>query len=165
MAFGLVAIIWAVVQGMYPLIPPLVGWLIVFLLVIPAAFLLIAGIKGKEIQKSLVLTPHAWAIGLSGMTGYPAEPENIDWLLLEVFVNPVDKPIDALDLVIDDKTIPANQWLDKIVNVFNVHFNVTEWRWKGKNQVELFAYVGDKKYRSGRITIDFNVEPFGSHRI
>ncbi len=42
-------------------------------------------------EQSLVLTPHTWAIGLSGMTGYPDEPENADWLYLGVAVNPIKK--------------------------------------------------------------------------
>jgi len=165
LAFACGAIIWAVVQGMYPLISPIVGWPIVGVLVILAVLFLVIGMRKKESQKLLVLTPHTYAIGLSGMTGYPNEPENAEWLLLEVFVNPIDKPINTLDVVIDGKTIPANHWPGKIVTAFNVYFNVTEWRWKGKNQVELIAYVGDKMYRSGRMTIDFNVEPWGSHRI
>jgi len=121
--------------------------------------------REKQLSKSLVLTPHTYAIGLSGMTGYPNKPENAAWLLLEVFVNAIDKPIDTLDLIIDGKTIPANHWPGKNVTAFNVYFNVTEWQWKGKNQVELIAHIGDKMQRSGRITIDFNVEVFGTHLI
>lgn len=121
--------------------------------------------RKKENQQSLVLTPHTYAIGLSDMTGYPKEPENAAWLLLEVAVNAIGNAIDTLDLIIDGKTIPADHWSGKIVTAFNVYFNVTEWQYKGKNQVELIAHVGDKMYRSGRITIDFNVEPWGSHRI
>ena len=70
--------------------------------------------------------------------------ENATWLLLEVSVNAIDKPIDTLDVIIDGKTIPANHWHGKIVTAFNVYFNVTEWQYKGKNQVELIAYVGGK---------------------
>jgi hypothetical protein len=141
------------------------------LIAITAAAIAISGLiikhqnnRNKE-QSVLVLTPHAWAIGLSGMTGYPNEPENAAWLLLDVSVNAIDKPINTLDLIIDGKTIPANHWPGKNVTAFNVYFNVTEWQYKGKNQVELIAYVGDKMYRSGRITVDFNVEVWGSHRI
>ena len=165
LALGLGAIVWAVVRSMYPLISPILGWPIVGILGILAILFFIIGIRKKESQKSLVLTPHAWAIGLSGMTGYPTEPENAWWLLLEVSTNAIDKPIDTLDLIIDGKTIPANHWPGKIVTASNVYFNVTEWRYKGKNQVELIAHVGDKMHRSGRIAIDFNVEPWGSHRI
>ena len=121
--------------------------------------------KALGAEQLLVLTPHTYAIGLSGMTGYPDKPDNADWLCLEVAVNPINKPIDTLDLLIDSKTIHANHWLGKNVAAFNVYFNVTEWRWKGKNQVELIAHVGNKMYRSGRISIDFNVEVWGSHRI
>ena len=121
--------------------------------------------KALGAEQSLILTPHAYAIGLSGMTGYPNEPVNAAWLLLEVSVNAIGKPIDTLDLIIDGQTTPANHWPSKNVTAFNAYFNVTEWRWKGKNQVELMAHVGDKMHRSGRIHIDFNVEPWGSHRI
>jgi len=165
LALGLGAISWAVVQSMNPLISPIVGWPIVGILGILAVFFLIIGIRKKESQKSLILTPHTWAIGLSGMTGYPDEPENAAWLLLEVSVNAIDKPIDKLDLIIDGKPIPANYWPGKNVTAFNVYFNVTEWQWKGKNQVELIAYIGDKMQTSARIPIDFNVEPWGRHRI
>lgn len=114
-------------------------------------------------DESLVLTPHQYAIGLSGMTGYPDEPANAYWLCLEVAVHPSNKPIDTLDLLIDYKPIPANDWPGKNVAAFNVYFEVTGWKWKGKNQVELIA---NKKHSSGRIPIDFNVEPSGrSHRI
>jgi len=121
--------------------------------------------KALGAEQSLVLTPHTYAIGLSGMTGYPDEPDNADWLCLEVAVNPIYKPIDTLDLLIDSETIHANHWLGKNVAAFNAYFNVTEWRWKGKNQVELIANVDNKMHRSGRINIDFDVEAWGSHRI
>lgn len=115
-------------------------------------------------ERSLVLTPHRYAIGLSGMTGYPDEPENAYWLHLEVAVNPTSKPIDTLDLLIGSETIPVNNWPRENKVVFDVYFNITEWRWKGKNQVELIAHVGNKKHRSGRINIDFNIEPGGRGR-
>jgi len=115
--------------------------------------------KAPGAEQSLVITPHTYAFGLSGMTGYPDEPDNAYWLCLEVSVNPIDKPIDTLDLLIGEKKVPANHWLGKNVAAFNAYFNITEWRWKGKNQVELIAYVGDKMHRSGRENIDFNVEP------
>jgi hypothetical protein len=114
----------------------------------------------------LVLTPHAYAIGLSGMTGYPKEPENAAWLCLEVAVSPTNRAIDTLDLIIDGQTIPVNHWPGKNVTAFNAYFNVTEWRGKGKNQVELIAHAGEKMSRSGRIDVGFNIEPSGrSHRI
>jgi hypothetical protein len=159
LAFLFATILLAVVQAMNPPIPSIVGWPIVAIFGILFIAFLVVGIRKKEIQKSLVPTPHTYAIGLSGMTGYPKEPENADWLCFEVAVNPIDKPIDKLDLLIDDKKIPANHWPGKNVASFNVYFNVTEWRWKGKNQVELIAYVEGKGYSSGRITIDFNIEP------
>ena len=165
LACGLATISFGVVQGICPLISPILGWPIVGILGILTIFLLIIGIRKKESLKSLVLTPHAWAIGLSGMTGYPTEPENAWWLLLEVSTNAIDKPIDTVDLRIGDKTTPANYWPGKIVTAFNVYFNVTGWRYQGRNQVELIAHVGDKMHRSGRIAVDFNAEPWGSHRI
>jgi hypothetical protein len=79
LVFGLGAISWAVVQSMYPVISSTTGWPIVGILGILAVSFLIIGIRKKESQKSLVLTPHAWAIGLSGMTGYPDEPRNEAW--------------------------------------------------------------------------------------
>ncbi len=111
---------------MNPSIPPIVGWPIVGVLGILFVSFLIIGIRKKESQKSLILTPHTYAIGLSGMTGYPTEPENAAWLLLGVSVNAIDKPIDTLDLIIDGKAIPANHWHGKNVTAFNVYFNVTE---------------------------------------
>jgi len=122
----------------------------------------------EEIQKaeqSLVLSIRSWAIGLTGMTGYPKEPGNAAWLLLEVSVNAIDKPIDTLDIIIGGKTIPANHWLSRKVTAFNTYFNVSEWQYKGKNQIELIAYVGGKMHSSGRITIDFDVEVWGKHLI
>ncbi len=151
-------------------IPSLVWFQVafVFLLIIPfIAFHRVRVQRDKvlEAEQSLVLTPHAYAIGLSGMTGYPDEPDNADWLCLEVTVNPINKPIDTLDLLIDSEIIHANHWPCKNVAAFNAYFKITGWRWKGKNQVELIANVGNKKYSSGRINIDFNVEVWGSHRI
>ena len=158
-SLGFMAIAVAVVQKMNTSIPPIVGWPIVGLLGIAAILFLIIGIRKKESQQTLVLTVRSWAIGLTGMTGYPKEPENAAWLLLDVSVNAIERPIDTLDVIIDGKTIPANHWHGKIVTSFHVCFNVTEWWMKGKNQVELIAYVGDKMHRSGRKNIDFNVEP------
>lgn len=140
----------------------------VVLLIIPfIAFHKVRVLRDEALraERALVLTPHTYAIGLSDMTGYPDEPDNADWLCLEVAVNPINKPIDTLDLIIDEKTIPANHCPGKIVTAFSVYFNVTEWRWKGENQVELIAHVGGKTHSSGRITIDFDVELGGSHRI
>ena len=166
LALGLGAISWAVVQSINPLISPIVGWPIAGILGILAVSVLIIGIRKKESHETLILTPLAYAIGLSGMTEYPKEPENEAWLLLEVSVNAIDKPIDTLDLIIDGKPIPANHWSGKNVAGFNVYFNVTEWQWKGKNQVELRAKVGNNTTSSGRFPIDFNREPSGrSHRI
>jgi heme/copper-type cytochrome/quinol oxidase subunit 2 len=164
LVFGLGAISWAVVQSMYPVISSTTGWPIVGILGILAVSFLIIGIRKKESQKSLVLTPHAWAIGLSGMTGYPDEPRNEAWLRLEVSVNAIDKPIDTLDLIIDSKTIPANHWHGKNVTAFTVYFKVTEWHWKGEYQVELIAKVGNNMPSSGRFPIDFNAEPGGFPR-
>lgn len=121
--------------------------------------------KALGAEQSLVLTPHAYAIGLSGMTGYPQKPENAAWLRLEVTVNPISKPINTLDLLIGSETIPVNNWSCKIVATFTAYFNVTDWQWKGEHQVELIAKVGGKPYTSGRTPIDFNVEPGGLGRL
>ena len=164
-ALGLIAIICSVVQGMNPLISPIVGWPIVGLLGTLAVVFFIKGIRKKESQKSLILTPHTYAIGLSGMTGYPDEPDNADWLCLEVTVHPSSKPIDTLDLLIGSETIPANDWPGKNVSAFSVYFKVTGWKWKGIIQVELQARIQGAVHSSGRIPIDFNVEYWGSHRI
>ena len=66
---GLAALIGGVVQIMNTPISPIVGWPIVGILGVLAVLFLIIGIRKKEIQKSLILTPHTYAIGLSGMTG------------------------------------------------------------------------------------------------
>ena len=118
-----------------------------------------------DTEQSLVLTPHTYAIGLSGMTGYPDEPDNAEWLCLEVTVHPSSKPIDTLDLLIGSETIPANDWPGKNVAAFSVYFRVTGWKWKGIIQVELQAHIQGAVHSSGRIPIDFNVEHGGSHRI
>lgn len=164
-AIAILALIVGVVQMTVPQIPPYIGWPIVGILVILALIFLIIGIRKKESQETLILTVHSWAIGLTGMTGYPKEPENAAWLLLDVSVNAIKRPIDKLDLTIDGKPIPAYHWHGKIVTAFNVYFSVTEWHNKGENQVELIAHVGGKPYSSGRISIDFNVEIWGKHLI
>ncbi len=162
LALGIVAISWAVVQSMNPFISPQVGWPIVGILGILAVFFLIAGIRKKESQKSLILTPHTSAIGLSGMTGFPDKPLNALWLCLGVSVNAIHKPIDTLDLIINGKPpIPANYWHGKNVAAFHVCFNVTELQMKGEKQVELIAKVSNNMTSSGRFTIDFNREPSG----
>lgn len=119
----------------------------------------------EQKQSTLVLTPHTYAIGLSGMTGYPDKSDNAYWLCLEVTVHPSSKPIDTLDLLIGATTIPANDWPGKNVAAFSVYFNVTDWKWKGEIQVELQARIQGVVHSSVRIPIDFNVEPGGSHRI
>jgi len=119
----------------------------------------------EQAEQSLVLTPHTYAIGLSGMTGYPDKPDNAYWLCLEVTVHPSSKPIDTLDLLIGSETIPANDWPGKNVAAFSIYFKVTDWKWKGEIQVELQACIQGAVHSSGRIPIDFNVEPGGSHRI
>ena len=122
-------------------------------------------LSGISNEGSLVLTPHTYSLGYSSMTGFPDKPDNTLWLCLEVAVNPINKPIDTLDLLIDNETIHANRWPGKNVAAFNVYFNVTEWQWKGEKQVELIAKVGNNTYSAGRIPIDFDVEAFGDHRI
>lgn len=164
-AFGVVAVGGGMLQMIYPQISPNIGLPIVGILGILALTFFIIGIRKKGSQETLILTVHSWAIGLTGMTGYPKEPENVAWLLLAVSVNAIKRPIDTLDLIIDGKPIPAYHWHGKIVTTFNVYFNVTKWQYKGKNQVELIAKVGGKPYSSGRIPIDFNVEVWGKHLI
>ncbi len=122
--------------------------------------------RALEAEKPLIITPHKYAIGLSGMTEYPQEPEGRYWLCLEVAVAPNDKSIDKLDLLLGEETIPVNYWPGKNVATFNAYFDVTNWKGKGKAQVELVAYAGGKSYSSGRVTIDFDIEPGGiGHRI
>ena len=164
-ALTILALIMVVVQMIYPQIPPYIGWPIVGILGILVLSFFIIGIRKKESQETLILTVRSWAIGLTGMTGYPKEPENAAWLRLEVVVNPIGKPIDTLDLLIGSETIPAYHWHGKIVTAFNVYFNVTKWQWKREHQVELIAKVGGKPHSSGRIPIDFNVEPGGFGRL
>ena len=163
--FIITAIAMVVVQMTYPEISPFIGLPIAGILVILALIFLIIGIRKKEGQETLVLTVCSWAIGLTGMTRYPKEPENAAWLLLDVSVNAIKRPIDTLDLIIDGKPIAAYHWLGKIVTAFNVYFNVTEWQYKGNNQVELIAKIGGKPHSSGRIPIDFNVEVWGKHLV
>ncbi len=122
-------------------------------------------LSGITNEESLVLTPHTYAIGLSGMTGYPEKPDNADWLCLEVAVKPISKPIDTLDLLIEEQTIHANRWTGKNVAAFRVYFNVTGWKWKGEIQVELQARIEGAVRSSVRIPIDFDVEHFGRHPI
>ena len=162
---GFGAIIWAVVQGMYPVISPIVGWPIVGGLGIRAIFFLIIGIRKKKSQMSLILTPRTYAIGLSGMTGYPNKPDGAYWLRLEASVNAAyNKPIDTLDLLIGAATIHANSWPGRKVAAFTVYFNITDWKWKGESQVELQARMQGAVHSSGRISIDFDAEPGGFPR-
>ncbi len=121
-------------------------------------------LRNKQ-QNPPVFTPHKYAIGLSGMTGYPSKPDNAEWLCLEIAVNPINELITTLDLLIDSKTIHANQLPCSIVSAFNAYFNVSEWRWKGEKQVVLISKTGSETQSSVIINIDFDVEHFGSHRI
>jgi len=116
-------------------------------------------------QDPPIFTPHKYAIGLSGMTGYPSKPDNAKWLCLEIAVNPINELITTLDLLIDSKTVHANHLPCSVVSAFNAYFNVSEWRWKGGKQVELISKAGSETQSSVIINIDFNVELFGSHRI
>ena len=116
-------------------------------------------------EQSLVLTPHTYAIGLSGMTGYPSKPDGAYWLRLGASVNAAyNKPIDTLDLLIGAAIIHANNWPGRKVAAFTVYFNVTDWKWKGEIQVELQARIQGAVHSAGRINIDFNVEPGGFPR-
>jgi len=116
-------------------------------------------------EQSLVLTPRTYAIGLSGMTGYPNKPDGAYWLRLEASVNATyNKPIDTLDLLIGDATIHANSWPGRKTAAFTVYFNVTDWKWKGEIQVELQARIQGAVHSSGRINIDFNADPGGFPR-
>ena len=115
-------------------------------------------------EQSLVLTPRAYAFGVSSMTDYPDEPDNADWLYFNVAVNPISKPIDTLDLLIDGEPIPVDNWTREIVAGFDAYFNVTRWRWKGEHQVELIAKVGGKEHSSGRRNIDFSKMDYGKYR-
>ena len=153
--------------GVNYIAPPNMFWILLLVGFFIASFLTyFHDIKGVHNNKQLlVLTPRTYEIGFSGYSEYPKKPDNADWLCLDVAVNPIDKPIDALDLLIDDKKIPANHWPGKNVAAFYAYFNITEWKREGNHQVELIAYVGDKRHRSGRKTIDFSVEVFTIHRI
>jgi len=150
-------------------IPPWVWLLVAFVFALIIPFIPFHKVRVQRdealgVEQSLALTPHEYAIGLTGMTGYPIEPDNTDWLHLKVAVNYIGKPIDTLDLLIGSETIPVNNWHRENKVVFDVYFNITEWRLKGKNQVELIAHVGNKKHSSGRINIDFDIEPGGLGR-
>ena len=58
-----------------PLLLTMIGFIIGAIFIIIGIIGWIKSRRNKTIfnnyDKSLVLTPHAWAIGLSGMTGYP----------------------------------------------------------------------------------------------
>jgi hypothetical protein len=145
-------------------------WFSIGLLILGLCFIAIAirryvkGGKDKSLdtEQSLVLTPHTYAIGLSGMTGYPNKPDGAYWLRLEASVNAAyNKPIDTLDLLIGAATIHANSWPRRKVAAFTVYFNVTDWKWKGEIQVELQARIQSAVHSAGRINIDFNAEPGG----
>lgn len=114
-------------------------------------------------EQSLVLTPRVYAFGVSGMTDYPDEPDNADWLYFDVAVNPIKKPVDTLDLLIDGEPIPVDNWTREIVTGFHAYFNVTRWRWQGEHQVELIAKVGGKEHSSGRRNIDFSKTDYGKY--
>lgn len=139
-------------------------WIILFfvlytIIMLESAYRVYERIHKIKPDKSLTITPLSYSIGPTGMPGYPKEPENAYWLCLEVFVNPIDKAIDSLDLMIDGVKIPASNWPGVYVAAFNTCFNITEWRWKGQKNIELIADVGKDKFSSGKITIDFDIEP------
>ena len=163
MALGLGTICLGVVQGMYLVIPPTVGWPIVAMLFIGAISLCIIGIRKKEGQKESFVSTidfHAWAIGISGYRGYPQKPDNAYWLYLEISTN---QSIDTLDLLIGDRYIAANLPC-RFSHIFNAYFKVTEWRYTGEHQVELIVNKArNNSISSGRKPIDFNMEPFGRH--
>jgi len=95
------------------------------------------------IEKESVITLVAWGIGISGFRGYPKEPDKAWWLNLEVSANLGGKPIDKLDLVIEEeRPIHAHNWTRRVEAHFNPYFDITEWRHKGIHQVELIAYTG-----------------------
>lgn len=119
----------------------------------------------REKENSLLITLQSWAIGISSMTGYPNKPDGAYWLRLGISVNSTyNKPIDTLDLLIADIRIPADSWPGKEGTTFTVYFNVTDWKWKGENQVELQARINGIVHSSGRKIIDFNAEPGGFPR-
>lgn len=139
----------------------------VFLLIIPfIAFhrVRVQRDEALEAEDSLVLTPRVYAFGVSSMTDYPDEPDNADWLYFDVAVNPISKPIDTLDLLIDGEPIPVDNWTREIVAGFHAYFNVTRWRWKGEHRVELIAKVGGKEHSSGRRNIDFSKMDYRKYR-
>jgi len=129
------------------------------LMILESAYRVYKKVERIKADKSLVITPLSYSIGPTGMPGYPKEPDQAYWLCLEVFVNPIDKPIDSIELLIDGVEIPASNWPGIYVAAFNACFNITEWRWKGQNQIELIANVGKDKFSSGKVTIDFDIEP------
>lgn len=114
---------------------------------------------------SLIVTLNAWGIGIAGHRGYPGkQSDEIWWLRLEVSVDSAGRPIDRIDLVIDDnKPIHAHNWTRQVESHFNLHFDISEWRDKGTHQIELVAYCGDKVFRTVRKPVDFDMEPFGRH--
>lgn len=153
------------IQNICPSIPPCVGWPIVGVLVIFTIVFLVIGIRKKGVHKSLIITPHAWAIGLSGMTGYPKEPNGTCWFRLEFYTNDIDKPIDTLDLIVDGKPIPANHWHAKIATSFTEYFNITDWKQKHIIHVDLQARIkGDVPSLVRIMPIDFDIEPGGFPR-
>jgi hypothetical protein len=167
LALAVGAVGWTVVQSMYPVISPIVGWPIAVILFIGAILLFIIGIRKKEGQKEFLVPTidfHAWAFGISGYRGYPKEPDEKWWLNLEISANLRGRPIDTLDLVIEGDYIHVNLPC-KFGGIFNAYFEVTKWRDTGKHQVELIAKVGNELISSGRKTIPFDMEPFGRHLI
>ncbi len=119
------------------------------------------GVQSDE--QVLVITLQAYAIGLSGMTGYPKKPRNKRWLCLEGIVYPGDSFIETLDLLLDGQTIHANDWPGKSVAALRVQFDVSGWERAGQKQIELVARVRGIPHRLGREHVDFDVEPFGHH--
>jgi hypothetical protein len=164
LGFGIVAIILMVVQIMNPVISPNVGWSLIGIFGALAIFFFIMGIGKKENQESLVLTPHTYTIGLSGMTDYPDKPDGAYWLRLDISTNAINKAIDTLDLIIEGKSIPANQWHSKIATSFTACFNVTDWKWKHIIQVDLQARIKGDVHSLVRIPVDFDIEPGGFPR-
>ncbi len=120
--------------------------------------------KTRQLENvSLIITLNAWGIGITGHRGYPSkQTDETWWLRLETSVDSAGRPIDRMDLVIDDnKPIPAHNWTRQVESHFNLHFDISEWRYKGTHQIELVAYCGDTVSRTVKKPVDFDMEPFG----
>ena len=119
-----------------------------------------------HISLPVVLSVTDYEIGIAGYRGYPDKPVGAAMLCLWVVISPACTPINKIDLLVGNSPpIPSINWTGKPEAAFRVLFDVSEWHYKGKEQVELVVKAGSYTHRSDKKLIDFCMEVFCRHPI